>query len=194
MKLVIIDNYDSFTYNLYHYLNPMVDKLEVVRNNPANIEFIREFDGVVYSPGPGLPEESAIMFKILTRYEKEKPILGICLGHQAIIEHYGGKLTNLQQPLHGLTVKVNQTKNKDEIFEGISFEFDTGRYHSWACHMNDLPGVLTATAIDESNMVMALRHNKYNIKSMQYHPESVMTPQGKQMLQNWVQSVDLGIH
>ena len=129
------------------------------------------------------------MFEILNRYYKEKPILGICLGHQAIIEHFGGKLTNLEQPLHGLTIRVKQTQKKDSIFNGIPEEFDTGRYHSWACHIDNLPAELTATATDDLNMVMAIRHNLYNIKSMQYHPESVMTPHGKQMLKNWIQSI-----
>ena len=186
MKLIIIDNFDSFTYNLFHYLEPMVDHLEVERSDKVNVESLKNFDKIVYSPGPGIPSEYKIMFDVLERYDKQKAILGICLGHQAIIEYYGGKLTNLKNPLHGLTIPVNKTANKDPMFDGISNVFDTGRYHSWAGQLKNLPKTLIPTVIDENQMVMALKHKNYNIRGMQFHPESVMTPKGKKMLSNWI--------
>jgi anthranilate synthase component 2 len=189
MNIIIIDNYDSFTYNLYHYLEPLADNLDVIRNDQVQTEKIKAYDGIVYSPGPGIPKDSAIMFDILSQFGKEKAILGICLGHQAIIEYFGGKLTNLEHPLHGLSVPVNLTNNNDLLFKNIPKRFQTGRYHSWAAHVSDIPGCIIPTAVDDDQMIMAIKHSQYTIRGMQYHPESVMTPQGKTMLKNWVQCI-----
>ncbi|MFP4525690.1 MAG: anthranilate synthase component II [Bacteroidales bacterium] len=187
MKVLIVDNYDSFTYNLYHIIEQYATRVEVVRHNKINLSNTATYDKIILSPGPGLPGEFPVMNEIIHEHSQAIPILGICLGHQAIIEYFGGKLTNLQNPLHGLTVPVYLTDNNDSLFRNVPKQFDTGRYHSWACHKGDLPAELIPLAIDDYNMVMAFRHKKHNIYGMQYHPESVMTHEGKKMLRNWLE-------
>ena len=185
MQILVIDNYDSFTYNLVHYLEPWVEQVDVIRNDRVDLSQIKAYDRVVFSPGPGIPKESGIMFDILERYGESKPILGICLGHQAIIEFYGGTIENLKDPLHGRmidTIKIDE----DRIFEGLESSFICGRYHSWATPVAMIPPSLKATAVDADGYVMALRHTKYNIRGMQFHPESAMTPGGRQMIHNWL--------
>lgn len=186
MKILIVDNDDSFTYNLYHVIEQYADQVEVVRHNKINLSNAGTYDKIILSPGPGLPGEFPVMHEIIHEYSQTIPILGICLGHQAIIEYFGGKLTNLKSPLHGLTIPVHLTENHDPIFRNVPNKFDTGRYHSWACNIRDLPAELTPLAIDDHDMVMAFRHKKNNIYGMQFHPESVMTPEGENILQNWL--------
>jgi anthranilate synthase component 2 len=164
----------------------MVDNLEVKRFDKVNIDALTNFDRIVFSPGPGIPGEYPIMSDILKRYGKEKNILGICLGHQAIVEFFGGKLTNLSDPLHGLTIPVMKTSHEDPILNDIPEIFQTGRYHSWAAHKSDIPKELLTTAIDDNEMVMSTKHKTLNIRGIQYHPESVMTSYGKKMLNNWI--------
>ncbi|MFO8235195.1 MAG: aminodeoxychorismate/anthranilate synthase component II [Bacteroidales bacterium] len=186
MKILIVDNYDSFTYNLYHIIKQYAENVNVERHDNIDADKAGAYDKIIFSPGPGLPDEFPVMKEIIHYHKHDIPILGICLGHQAIIEYTGGKLTNLKHPLHGLTVPVILTKHKDTLFTNIPNEFNTGRYHSWACHISNLPEALIPLAVDSYNMVMAFRHKTYNLTGMQYHPESIMTPEGKTMLQNWI--------
>ena len=185
MHILVIDNYDSFTYNLVHYLEPLVARVDVVRNDRVDLKRVQAYDRIVFSPGPGIPRESGIMFDILERFGAGKPILGICLGHQAIIEFYGGTLENLQDPLHGRMIDTIAI-DEDQIFDGLQKSFVCGRYHSWAPKADTLPPSLIATAVDANGYVMALRHNSYNIRGMQFHPESAMTTQGHRMVKNWI--------
>ncbi len=187
MDILIIDNYDSFTYNLVHFLEPMVKKTEVRRSDEISAETINNYGRIVYSPGPGLPSESKIMYEILQKWGKQVPILGICLGHQAIVEFFGGSLTNLEDPLHGRNIQSYQTNGSDLIFRSVPTIFDTGRYHSWGVKQADLPSVLQPTAMDRNGYVMGFKHHMYNIRGLQFHPESVLTPQGKTMLKNWIE-------
>ena len=186
MNILVIDNYDSFTYNLVHFLEPMGKKVEVRRSDDISAEAISNYERVVYSPGPGLPSESKIMYDILQKWGKQIPILGICLGHQAIVEFFGGTLTNLEEPLHGRCIQSYQTNGNDLIFRSVPTKFDTGRYHSWGVKQEDLPSVLQPTAIDTYGYIMGLKHHMYNIRGLQFHPESVLTPQGKTILKNWI--------
>jgi anthranilate synthase component 2 len=187
MNILVIDNYDSFTYNLVHFLEPMGKKVEVKRPDEIITEDITNYERVVYSPGPGVPSESKIMYDILQKWGKSIPILGICLGHQAIVEFFGGTLTNLNEPLHGRNIQSHQTNGSDLIFRSVPTTFDTGRYHSWGVKQEDLPSVLQPTAMDRNGYVMGLKHHMYNIRGLQFHPESVLTPQGKTILKNWIE-------
>jgi anthranilate synthase component 2 len=187
MNILVIDNYDSFTYNLVHFLEPMGKNVEVYRSDEISADAIGSYERVVYSPGPGLPSESKIMYDILQKWGKQIPILGICLGHQAIVEFFGGTLTNLEEPLHGRSIQSYQTNGSDLIFRSVPTTFETGRYHSWGVKQEDLPSVLQPTAIDNNGYVMGLKHHMYNIRGLQFHPESVLTPQGKTILKNWIE-------
>jgi len=187
MNILVIDNYDSFTYNLVHYLEPMAEKVDVVRNDRVDLSGVQVYHRVVFSPGPGLPRESGIMFDILDRYGEKIPILGICLGHQAIIEFYGGSLENLHDPLHGRSIKTTVIKD-DELFKGIDRTFACGRYHSWAARPQEIPDSLEIKAMDGQGYVMAVKHRRLPIRGLQFHPESAMTPDGHQMLENWMET------
>lgn len=187
MHILVIDNYDSFTYNLVHYLETMCEQVDVIRNDMIALQEIERYDRIVYSPGPGIPSESEVMFKILHNYADCKPILGICLGHQAIAEFFGGSLTNLDHPLHGRSIPSFQSGRQDPLFQNIPESFDTGRYHSWGIRRKNMPSTLQITAMDDFGYVMGLKHQLYNIRGLQFHPESVLTPYGKTMLQNWIE-------
>lgn len=186
MNILVIDNYDSFTYNLVHYLKPLCSSVEVRRNDQVDTQGINKYQRIVYSPGPGIPSESKIMHKILEKWGTQKPILGICLGHQAIVEFFGGQLTNIEEPLHGRNIPSYQKSPGDVIFRSVPKKFDTGRYHSWGVKQEDMPAVLQTTAMDNYGFVMGLKHYTYNIRGLQFHPESILTPEGKTMLNNWV--------
>lgn len=189
MKLLIIDNYDSFTYNLYHYLVGYFDETVVVKNDQADSDIGREFDKIVLSPGPGLPSEAGIMPEIIARWKHEKSILGVCLGMQGIAEHFGAKLINLKAPMHGVESIVFPVKGiREALFNGLPEQFSVGHYHSWAVDATTLPNELIATSFNNQGLLMSLRHNHYNLTGVQFHPESIMTPHGRAILVNWAKS------
>lgn len=183
----MIDNYDSFTYNLVHYLEDLDCNVTVVRNDKLALDDVEPFDKIVLSPGPGIPDEAGLLKPIIERFAPTKSILGVCLGQQAIGEVFGGSLINLEEVYHGVSTKVTITVSDEPLFKGLEKEIEVGRYHSWLVHP-DLPEVLEATSFDENGQVMSLRHKVYDVKGVQYHPESVLTPHGKLILKNWINS------
>lgn len=189
MHILVIDNYDSFTYNLVHILESF-DGVEVtvVKNDEVDFEAMDGFHKVVLSPGPGIPSEAGLLMPFLARFAESKPILGVCLGHQAIAEHFGGTLVNLSKVYHGIATlcQVQSGFEGKGLFAGLPTEFEIGRYHSWVASQENFPHVLAVTAVDESGLVMAFQHKTLPVTGVQFHPESVLTPQGKQMLENWV--------
>ena len=186
-KILVIDNYDSFTYNLVHYLEDLDCEVTVKRNDKLLIEEVEAFDKIVLSPGPGIPDEAGLLKEIIETYGPTKSILGVCLGQQAIGEVFGGSLENLDNVYHGVATNVTQSVDDELLFNGLDKTFEVGRYHSWVVS-NDLPDSLEATSFDENGQIMSLRHKIYDVKGVQYHPESVLTPNGKTILKNWVNS------
>ncbi|RTY88988.1 aminodeoxychorismate/anthranilate synthase component II [Flavobacterium sp. RSP49] len=186
-KILVIDNYDSFTYNLVHYLEDLDCEVTVYRNDEFDIDEIAVFDKILLSPGPGIPDEAGLLKAVIQKYGPTKSIFGVCLGQQAIGEVYGGTLSNLDKVYHGVATKVKTVVDDDILFEGLGNEFEVGRYHSWVVNAN-LPDVLEATSFDENGQVMSLRHKTYDVRGVQFHPESVLTPNGKKMLENWVKN------
>ncbi|MEZ4791937.1 MAG: aminodeoxychorismate/anthranilate synthase component II [Gelidibacter sp.] len=190
-KIVVIDNYDSFTYNLVHYLEDLGCDVTVRRNDQLHLDDVETFEKIVLSPGPGIPDEAGLLKAIIKRYAPTKSILGVCLGQQAIGEVFGGKLINLETVFHGVATKVTRCVEDETLFDGLDKTIEVGRYHSWVVDAN-LPSELEATSFDENGQVMSLRHKVYDVKGVQYHPESVLTPDGKQILKNWLkQGLDL---
>ncbi len=185
MKTVIIDNYDSFTYNLYHLLNESGTETEVVRNDKFQLEELEKYDNIVLSPGPGIPSEAGLLLKVIETYAGKKPILGICLGHQAIGECFGARLHNLSNVFHGVQTPVRLLGNS-YLFEELGKEIPVGRYHSWVVDPQNLPSCLEVTAVSEEGHIMALKHKEYDIQGIQFHPESVLTPDGGQIVRNWL--------
>jgi len=184
-KILVIDNYDSFTYNLVHYLEDLNCEVTVYRNDEFDIDEIANFDKILLSPGPGIPDEAGLLKAVIQKYGSTKSIFGVCLGQQAIGEVYGGTLSNLDKVYHGVATNVKTVVDDELLFEGLENEFEVGRYHSWVVNSN-LPDVLEATSFDENGQVMSLRHKTYDVRGVQFHPESVLTPNGKKMLENWV--------
>lgn len=185
-KILVIDNYDSFTYNLVHYLEDLDCEVTVKRNDQLTLEEVDDFDKIVLSPGPGIPDEAGLLKAIIKEYAPTKKIFGVCLGQQAIAEVFGGSLENLDNVYHGIATKINIVKD-DILFEGLPKEIEVGRYHSWVVNTN-LPDSLEATSFDANGQIMSLRHKIYDVSAVQFHPESVLTPHGKKMLENWVKS------
>lgn len=186
-KVLIIDNYDSFTYNLVHYLEDLGCEVTVLRNDQFELDEVSAFDKILLSPGPGIPDEAGLLKDVIREYAKTKSILGVCLGQQAIGEVFGGELVNLDSVYHGVSTKV-KILDKDEIlFKGLDAEIEVGRYHSWVVDAK-LPDVLIPTSVDEKGQVMSLRHSSFDVRGVQFHPESVLTPHGKQILKNWLES------
>lgn len=186
MKILIIDNYDSFTYNLVQYIEEILDQdVDVFRNDKISIDDVANYDVVVLSPGPGLPKDAGIMPTLIKRYAGQLSILGVCLGHQAIGEAFGASLQNLDKVYHGLEMPVQLTDNESNIFKGMNQEFNVGRYHSWVIKKDTLPEELEVTAIDHQGEIMAIQHKKFPLVGVQFHPESIMTPDGKKMLKNF---------
>lgn len=185
--ILVIDNYDSFTYNLVHYLEDLDCKVTVVRNDKLSLNDVKPYHKILLSPGPGIPNEAGLLKAIIETYASTKSILGVCLGQQAIAEVFGGSLTNLETVYHGVATKVDITVDDEILFQGLHKEIEVGRYHSWVVS-NDLPEALEATSFDKNGQIMSLRHKVYDVKGVQYHPESVLTPNGKQILKNWVNS------
>ena len=181
----MIDNYDSFTYNLVHYLEELGCEVIVKRNDQLQIEDVAQFDHIILSPGPGIPDEAGLLKAIISKYGPTKRIFGVCLGQQAIGEVYGGHLENLDQVYHGIATEVEIT-GQDYIFEGLPKTIEVGRYHSWVVS-SDLPESLEATSFDANGQIMSLKHKTYDVRGVQFHPESVLTPSGKQMLKNWLE-------
>ena len=188
MKTVIIDNYDSFTYNLAHLVKELGAEVDVLRNDKFELEELEKYDKIILSPGPGIPEEAGLLLEVIRTYAGRKPILGVCLGEQAIGQAFGGKLTNLSEVFHGIQTNV-KIKNKDYIFSGLPTEFPVGRYHSWVVDTDGFPEELVITAISSEGQIMALKHREYDVHGIQFHPESVLTPDGKQIVGNWLKGV-----
>lgn len=186
MRLLLLDNFDSFTWNLHHLLEPLVDEVVVARNDAMTVDEAALFDRIVLSPGPGLPAEAGIMPELLRTLMPTHPILGVCLGLQGIVEACGGTLFNQAKVMHGRTVKCTIEQPVDPLFAGITSPLEVGLYHSWAADPATLPTSLSITARSEHGVIMALRHNAFNVCAVQFHPESVMTPEGKRMMENWV--------
>jgi len=191
MKIVIIDNYDSFTYNLAHLIKELGAEVVVYRNDQPEVQALIdnadniEFDKIVLSPGPGIPSEAGLLLDVIRTFAGKKPMLGVCLGHQAIAEVFGAKLINLSDVFHGVATVGTQLGN-DIVFSGLPMSIVMGRYHSWVVSRDNFPECLEITAESEGGQIMALRHKEYDIHGIQFHPESVLTPDGKKMINNWL--------
>ncbi|MCR5313264.1 MAG: aminodeoxychorismate/anthranilate synthase component II [Bacteroidaceae bacterium] len=185
MKVVIIDNYDSFTYNLSHLVKELGAEVTVFRNDMFKLEELESYDKIILSPGPGIPSEAGLLLDVIKSYAGKKPILGVCLGHQAIGEVFGGTLTNLSEVYHGVATPCN-IYIKDYLFEGLADTIEIGRYHSWVVDKDNLPECLEVTSYSEEGFIMSMRHKEYDIRGIQYHPESVLTPDGKTIIKNWL--------
>ncbi|WP_285060486.1 anthranilate synthase component II [Pedobacter ginsengisoli] len=187
-KVLVIDNYDSFTYNLVHLVNELDRDVEVWRNDKFALEDVDQFDKILLSPGPGIPEEAGLLLDVIRTYASAKSIFGVCLGQQAIAEAFGGSLLNLGRPMHGIATPIDVLDQDELIFKDCPAVIKVGRYHSWVVNSAGLPDCFTVTATDNTNEIMALRHNKFDVRGVQFHPESVLTEYGKQMMKNWLES------
>ena len=186
MKILVLDNYDSFTYNLVYILKELHSEVEVHRNDKIALEDVAHYDKILLSPGPGIPSEAGIMQEVIKTYAPIKSIMGVCLGHQGIGEVFGATLNNMTDVLHGISDTAIVTDATEKLFQGLPAQFKVGRYHSWTVVADTVPDTMTITAIDEHGQVMALSHKNYDVRGVQFHPESVLTEHGKQMLQNWL--------
>ena len=191
MKILIFDNYDSFTYNLVHVVEKIIhDKVDVYRNDKISLEKVNDYDKIILSPGPGLPVESGLLLDLIKEYASSKSILGVCLGQQAIGESFGGSLINLSTVYHGVATKIKvnplRTESANDVFNSLDDELEVGRYHSWIVSKENFPAELEITAEDENGYIMALRHKAFDVQGVQFHPESVLTPMGEQMMKNWL--------
>ncbi|PWT98754.1 MAG: aminodeoxychorismate/anthranilate synthase component II [Bacteroidetes bacterium] len=191
MKILVFDNYDSFTYNLVHLVEKILhEKVEVHRNDQITLDKVGDYDKIILSPGPGIPEEAGLLLPLIKEYAPKKSILGVCLGHQAIGEAFGGKLINLSSVFHGVATPVQVVNRKERLetglFEGLPDRFEVGRYHSWIVDEQNLPIDLEVTARDENGYIMALQHKTYDVRGVQFHPESVLTPLGENIMRNWL--------
>lgn len=191
MRILVIDNYDSFTYNLVHYIMDISEyPVEVFRNDEITLEAVDTYDFIILSPGPGLPSEAGIMPQLIQTYAARKSIFGVCLGLQAIGEAFGGQLENLERVYHGVATDVKVLKEDDPLFKEIPNPFPAGRYHSWIIKQDHFPKDLEVTAVDDKGSIMAARHREYHVAGVQFHPESIMTTHGKQMLRNFLTEVE----
>ncbi len=204
MKILVFDNYDSFTYNLVHLVEKILhQKVDVYRNDQIFLEDVQQYDKIILSPGPGIPEEAGLLLPLIKEYAATKSILGVCLGHQAIGEAFGGKLVNLSTVYHGVATNIRVVNGelsmvsdtgspltaqplRSQLFEGLPDEIEVGRYHSWIVADENFPKELEVTARDENNYIMALQHKKYDVQGVQFHPESVLTPDGEKIMRNWL--------
>ena len=191
MKILVFDNYDSFTYNLVHLVEKITrEKVEVYRNDQIPLEKVKDFDKIILSPGPGIPEEAGLLLQLIKEYASSKSILGVCLGHQAIGQAFGGELINLSSVFHGVATKIEvrspQSGVRSPLFAGLPDELEAGRYHSWVVSKENFPNELEITAEDESGMIMGLQHKRYDVQGVQFHPESVLTPMGEEIMRNWL--------
>jgi anthranilate synthase component 2 len=187
LSILVIDNYDSFTYNLVHAIKKISGlPVDVFRNDEISLEEIEKYDKIVLSPGPGLPEESGLLSEIIKKYAPKKSMLGVCLGHQAIGEAFGGKLFNMNRVFHGVATPVKLTGNPSVLFTGLHESFDVGRYHSWIVEKENLPSCFEITSLDNEGVIMSMRHKEFDVEGVQFHPESVLTPLGEKILENWL--------
>lgn len=187
MKILVLDNYDSFTYNLVHIIRELGFSPDVYRNDKLTVEDVKKYDKILLSPGPGIPDEAGIMKDVVRAYGPTKSILGICLGHQGIGEVYGAKLFNIPKVLHGVTSTAEVKDESEGLFKGVSKKFQATHYHSWAVLPDTIPAELVVTAVNDEGLIMGLRHVKYDVKGLQFHPESVMTTEGPRMMANWLE-------
>lgn len=187
MNILVFDNYDSFTYNLVHLTEKIINgKVTVVRNDEIPLEKVNDYDKIILSPGPGIPEEAGLLLPLIKEYAATKSIFGVCLGLQAIGQAFGAELINLKEVYHGVATNAKVVADDGVLFKNMPRELQVGRYHSWVIDKNTLPAELVITAEDEEGYIMALQHNKYDVSGVQFHPESVLTPQGEQILRNWL--------
>lgn len=191
MKILVFDNYDSFTYNLVHLVEKIIHgKVDVFRNDQLPLEKVKDYDKIILSPGPGIPEEAGLLLPLIKEYAATKSILGVCLGHQAIGEAFGGKLENLSTVYHGVATEIGvgsqESGARSRLFEGLPERIEVGRYHSWIVSDENFPDELEVTARDDNKYIMALQHKTYDVQGVQFHPESVLTPMGEAILRNWL--------
>jgi anthranilate synthase component II len=186
-KILVIDNYDSFTYNLVHYIGKLTSiPVDVFRNDQIGLDDVEEYSGILLSPGPGIPSEAGICLELIRKYAPAKSILGVCLGHQAIGEAFGGSLINLDQVYHGVATPVNIVAPEDSLYQDIPGRIEVGRYHSWVVSREDLPSCFKITSLDDQGMIMGISHKEYRVKGVQFHPESVLTQYGLKIIENWL--------
>ena len=186
MRILVLDNYDSFTYNLVHLLKEITDApIDIIRNDKISLNDIKKYDKIILSPGPGIPDEAGIMLDVIKLYAPTRSILGVCLGHQGICQAFDAKLVNMTNVCHGISDNVKLLGN-DKLFEDLGSEIKVGRYHSWIVSKENFPNCLEITAEDSKGQIMAVKHKKYNIRGVQFHPESVLTPKGKEIIKNWL--------
>ncbi len=186
-RILVIDNYDSFTYNLVHAIKKISGlKVDVFRNDEIPLEDVDKYDKIVLSPGPGLPQEAGLLLDIIKTYATKKKILGVCLGHQAIGEAFGGTLHNMNRVFHGIATPVKITQTKSTLFDNLPEIFEAGRYHSWIVEKENLPECFEVTSFDENGSIMSMKHKEYDLEGVQFHPESVLTPFGEKMIENWL--------
>jgi anthranilate synthase component 2 len=191
LKILVFDNYDSFTYNLVHLVEKILhQKVDVYRNDQLPLEKVKDYDKIILSPGPGIPEEAGLLLPLIREYASSRSILGVCLGHQAIGEAFGGKLVNLSTVYHGVATPVqilgHNGKYASPLFKGLPAELEVGRYHSWIVSDENFPSDLEVTARDRNGYIMALQHKRFDVQGVQFHPESVLTPRGEEILRNWL--------
>jgi len=187
-KVAVIDNYDSFTYNLVHYLEDLNGEITVFRNDEFDLDELKPYDKIILSPGPGIPNEAGLLKEAIKTYAPTKSILGVCLGLQAIGEVFGGSITNLDKVYHGTATPIKIIVNDEPLFAGMPDQIDVGRYHSWIVDNNGFPETLEVTSIDADGQIMSLRHKIFDVKGVQFHPESILTPNGKKIIENWLNS------
>jgi len=188
MKIVVIDNYDSFTYNLVHIIRELGHSMDIFRNDKIDVNEIEKYDKILLSPGPGIPDEAGSMKEVINRYSSTKSILGVCLGHQGIAEAFGAKLFNIPNVLHGVTSRINITNSEELLFKGLPKQFEVCHYHSWAVVPESIPGDMMVTATNPNGLVMAVAHKRFDVRGVQFHPESIMTEHGKKIIENWLKN------
>ena len=186
-RILVFDNYDSFTYNLVHLVEKITnEKVDVFRNDEISLEQVNEYDKIILSPGPGIPSEAGLLLPLIKQYAATKSILGVCLGHQAIGEAFGGTLTNLSKVYHGVATPIKIINKTAQILRGLPEAIEVGRYHSWIINDQNFPAELEVTARDDNGYIMALQHKTFDLQGVQFHPESVLTPDGEKILRNWL--------
>ncbi len=187
MKILVFDNYDSFTYNLVHLVEKIMhQKVDVFRNDKITLEQVGEYDKIILSPGPGIPEEAGLLLPLIKQYASTKSILGVCLGHQAIGQAFGGTLINLDKVYHGIATPIKITNKNSSILQGLGDTIEVGRYHSWIVNDKNFPSELEITATDSNGFIMGLQHKTFDVQGVQFHPESVLTPDGEKIIRNWL--------
>jgi anthranilate synthase component 2 len=187
MKILVFDNYDSFTYNLVHLVEKILhQKVDVFRNDKITLEEVKGYDKIILSPGPGVPQEAGLLLPLIKEYASSKSILGVCLGHQAIGEAFGGTLVNLDRVYHGIATPVKIINPTSKILQGLGDTVEVGRYHSWIVSDKGFPEDLDITAVDDNGFIMGLQHKTFDVQGVQFHPESVLTPDGEKMMRNWL--------